>query len=109
QPGMQADVDKLVSAARFETLWPWHGPIPEVQRVVRHGKAVAPLLLELLGDDPDDVNTPQWDTSVQQQAALALCRLYRVRAECGRVYCNRVSRERNKDVQRFWQAKIAKR
>ena len=54
-PAMKADLERLVARAeKLNTLWPWQGPIPEVQPVVRHGKAVAPSLLALLADDPDD-------------------------------------------------------
>ena len=83
---LQVDVDHLVAEARtLQTLWPWQKPIPEIQRVVRHGKAVASLLLELLDDDPDDRDR-MIEPHVQQQVALALCRLYRVTSQCGRIY-----------------------
>jgi len=105
---MRADVQRLVARApKLESLWPWQGAIPEVQRVVRHGKPVAPLLLALLDDDPDSGNDDVTEWQVQQQAALALCRIFKVSEECGHIYCNRTSRERNQDVKKFWAAKIS--
>jgi hypothetical protein len=106
-PEMKADVARLVAHAnRLKRLWPWQPPVPEVDRVARHGKTVAPLLVALIGDDPDlpEPDRPEW--RVQQQAALALCRIYGVRDECGHVYCNRASREQNKRVKTFWVSKI---
>ena len=105
---MKADVARLVAAAdKLERLWPWEPPLEEVTRVARHGQTIAPLLVDLLGDDPDlpEPDRPKW--TVQQHAALALCRIYGVREECGHVYCNRASREQNKSVKTFWASKIA--
>jgi hypothetical protein len=65
------------------------------------------VLVDLIGDDPDDMDGDGTDWHVQQQAALALCRIYRVTEECGHVYCNRVSREQNRSVKTFWVSKIA--
>ncbi len=97
-------------------LMPWAAPVPEIARVVRHGKAVVPLLIVLLPDDPDDPNLAyeQWDEKdimagkqfdwrVEQNAAMALCRIYRVVTEpnCPR-YDNRATRDVNKRVKTFW-------
>ena len=52
---MQPDVDRLVRAAEgLAGRWPSQPPppIPEVAIVARHGKAVVPLLVALLSDDP---------------------------------------------------------
>jgi hypothetical protein len=86
---MKADVHRLVVRAKtLKRLWPWEPAIPEVARVARRGKRAAPLLLELLDDDPDPVREGFIDEHVQQQAALALCKIYGVIEQCGRVYCN---------------------
>jgi len=53
---MQPDVDRLVQAAeKLAGKWPSQPPpaVPEVAIVARHGKAVVPLLMVLLSDDPD--------------------------------------------------------
>lgn len=105
---MRADVDRLVARAmELRTLWPWKAAYPEIDRVARHGEAVAPLLVALLADDPDDFEAEMQDWPVQQNAALALCRIYKVSEECGHVYCNRTSREDNKGVRRFWVEKTS--
>ena len=105
---MRADVDRLVArAAALNSLWPWMAAYPEIDRVVRHGKAVAPLLVALLAVDPHEPEPEMADWRVQQNAALALCRIYKVSEECGHVYCNRTSREVNKGVRRFWLEKTS--
>ena len=71
---MQPDVDRLVRAAeRLAGTWPSQPPpaIPEVTIVARHGKAVVPLLMVLLSDDPNvERDRKRW--KVQQQVALTL-------------------------------------
>jgi hypothetical protein len=52
---MTDDVLRMIRAAeKVDRLMPWSSPVPEIDAVVRHGKAVAPLLVRLLPDDPDD-------------------------------------------------------
>jgi hypothetical protein len=87
---MQQDVHWLVRAAEKLTgMWPSQAPppIPEVGLVGRHGKPIAPLLLALLSDDPN-VGRDRQRWKVQQQAALALCRIYAESLHCGRTYCD---------------------
>lgn len=106
---MEADVQRLVRAAEKRTdVWPAQAPppIPEVAPVARHGKGVTPLLLALLSDDPDAERDPKrW--KVQQQAALALCRIYSESEHCGRTYCDGDPPERIRGVKGGWLAKIA--
>jgi hypothetical protein len=109
---MRVAVEKLVKAAESRTtLWPWSGPIHEVAEVAAYGKAVAPLLVNLLADDPDalDESSPGVDWNVQQQVALALCKIYGVTEEAGHVYLNRASREENSSVKRFWLHEVYQR
>jgi hypothetical protein len=79
----------------------------EIDRVVRHGKAVAPLLVAFLAEGPHEPPLEMTDLRVQQHAALALCRIYKVSEQCGHVYCNRETREGNKAVRRFWLEKTS--
>ncbi len=106
---LRANVEKLVQAAQKRTtLWPWQGPVPEVASVAAYGKAIAPMLVNLLAADPDalDESSPEVDWHVQQQIALALCKIYGVTEEAGHVYMNRASREKNAEVKRFWVQKV---
>jgi len=84
---MQPDVDRLVLAAEKLTgTWPSQPPpIPEVAVVARHGKAVVPLLLALLSDDPNaERDLKRW--KVQHQVSLVLGRIYSESQQCG--YCD---------------------
>jgi hypothetical protein len=106
--GMQADVDRLVArAGEMDRLWPSTAAEREIDRVARHGRAVAPLLVAFLTDDPDEPEPEMADWRLQQHAALALCRIYKVSEECGHVYCNRTTREVNKGVRRLWLEKTS--
>jgi len=106
---MQADVDRLVGAAEKLTgVWPSQPPPPirEVNAVARHGRPVAPLLVSLLSDDPAvERDRPRW--KVQQQAALALSRIYAEPQPCGRSYCDGDPEERIAHVKAGWLRAIA--
>ena len=105
---IEDDVALLVRRAEsLDTLWPWQPAIEEVDRVVRHGRPAAPLLIQLLDDDPENPAPGARAWSVQQQAAIALCRIFGESEECGRIYCNRTSDEVNRSVKKFWTAKVA--
>jgi hypothetical protein len=109
QDEMRTEVAMLVKAAEGLTiLWPWIGPVPEVERVVAYRRPIAPLLIDLLADDPDpmDVQSKEINWSVQQQVALALCKIFGVTAEAGHVYMNRASQEKNASVTQFWVRKV---
>jgi len=126
---MAIDVLKLVRAAhRLPRLMPWSGPVSEVDLVARHGKAVVPQLMLLLPEDPDDpklaydhwdegriIAGQQFDWYVEQQAAMALCKIYIVPmakifpvplANCP-IYSNRAMPEQNRQVRIFWLKMIA--
>lgn len=104
---LRADVARLVSAAQKRTmLWPWRPPEPEVAVVASHGKVIAPLLVQLLVDEPE--TNEEADLNVQQQVALALCRIYGVSEVGGHVYMNRATSEDNSKVKAFWSAMVGK-
>jgi HEAT repeat protein len=106
---MQPDVDRLVQAAeKLAGTWPSQPPpaVPEVAVVARHGKAVVPLLMVLLSDDPDAERDPKrW--KVQQQVSLALSRIYSESQHCGRTYCDDDPPERIARVRDGWLRVIA--
>jgi hypothetical protein len=106
---MQPDLDRLVRAAEKLTgTWPSQPPppIPEVAMVARHGKAVVPLLIVLLSDDPNaERDRKRW--TVQQQVALTLCRIYSESQHCGRTYCDGDPPERIARVRDGWLRVIA--
>ena len=107
---MKAAVARLVEEAKKrDTLWPWAAPLQEIGVVASFGPLVAPLLVTLLADDPDnqDEESPGWN--VQQQAALALCMIYGVTEDGGHVYMNRASAKTNAGVKRFWIREISAR
>ncbi len=106
--GMKDDVGRMVRAAeKVNGTWPSQAPpaVREVELVVGHGRTVAPLLLALLSDDPDvERDRRRWP--VQQQAALALCRIYSESEHCGRTYCDGDPRERIGGVREGWRRLI---
>lgn len=106
---VQQDLDRLVRAAATLTgTWPSQAPppIPEVALVARHGKPVAPLLVAQLSDDPNvERDRKRW--KVQQQLALALCRIYSESQHCGRAYCDGDPPERIGRIKEGWLRVIA--
>ena len=106
---MQSDVDRLVrAAATLSGTWPAQPPPPiaEVAIVARHGRAVVPLLMVLLSDDPHaERDRPRWQ--VQQQVALTLGRIYAASPHCGRTYCDGDPPERIGRVRQGWLRVIA--
>jgi hypothetical protein len=106
---MQSDVDRLVRAAeKLTSTWPSQPPppIPEVTIVARHGKAVVPLLMVLLSDDPNaERDRRRW--KVQQQVALTLARIYSESEDCSVIYCDGDPPERIEGIKEWWGRVIA--
>ena len=106
------DVVQLVEAAgQHERAWEWSGAcVPEVDEVAKHGKAIAPLLVELL-DHRKAPNGKEWpiDTYIvyDQQIQLALCKIFKEKPEMGAtVYGVRVLEEDNLKVKTYWQHRV---
>lgn len=106
---LRTDVDHLVLAAQqLMGTWPSQPPppVPEVALVVRHGRRVTPLLIALLSDDPNaQSDSRRW--KVQQQATLALARIYSEPVQCGRTYCDGDRPERVGQIKAGWLRIIA--
>jgi hypothetical protein len=103
---VRKDVAHLVHAARqLDKLWPWQPAIPDVAIVAADGHAAGPFLVALLADDPDFDEGVDWH--VQQQVALALCKIYGVKEGPGHVYMNRAFPKTNMRIKAFWVGKVA--
>jgi HEAT repeat protein len=106
---MEVHVAGLVRAAETLTgTWPAQPPpsVPEVEVVASHGRAVVPLLVNLLSDDPHaERDTKRW--RVKQQVALTLSRIYSESQHCGRTYCDGDPPERIARVRQGWLRVIA--
>lgn len=71
-----------------------------------HGKAVMPLLMALLSDDPyAERDRKRW--KVQQQVTLTLSQIYSESQHCGRTYCDGDPPERITRVKVGWLSVIA--
>jgi hypothetical protein len=106
---MHEAVGALDAAARRTTrLWPDDSPVNEVDEVVKHGLDAGPALVSLLRfESEEQFSDSTWSPSVEQQAALALCRIYGEAPVGARtVYDTRSTSTDNSRVKHFWQAKI---
>ena len=103
-PGLKADVDRLVQAAQqLKGTWASQAPPPvrEVALVARHGTRATPLLFALLSDDSNILrDDKRW--KVLQQVTLTLSRIYSEPVQCGRVYCDGDSPERIGQIKSGW-------
>ena len=104
---LDRDVAALVASAQQSgRTWPDDPPARELDAVANHGSAAVPGLLSLLRFDSEDrLNDPAWSLQVEQQAALALCRIFGETAAAGRtVYGSRATSTDNVRVREFWRA-----
>jgi len=102
------DIDALVAAARSSgRTWPDDPELPQVHALARHGVAAAPALLRLLRIESEQQLTDgAWSLQLEQQAALALCRIYGETPSGGRtVYDPRAGASDNVGVKAFWMGK----
>lgn len=108
---LNESVAALVAVARgSRPVWPDDPPLPEVGRVAERGSVAGPALVALLGPENDEPSAPdQWDPHVEQQAQLALCRIYGVMPQAGETVADaRLSRAENRAARQFWRAKVAR-
>jgi hypothetical protein len=106
---MNEDVAALVVAAkRTRPLWPDDPPLRQVDAVARHGLRAGPPLVSLLRFVSDEQFSDEtWSPNVEQQVALALCRIYGELPLANRtVYDVRATSTENSQVKQFWNARV---
>jgi hypothetical protein len=104
----ERDIQKLLNAAgKRDRAWEWRGAVPEVAKVARYGKTVAPKLLKLL-EHPEDSSTFS-HIIVDQQIQLVLCSIFDEKPDHGRtIYFVRTSEAENRKVKAFWTTRVEK-
>src|SRR5260370_36765195 len=92
----ERDIQKLLNAAgKRDRAWEWRGPVPEVAKVARYGKTVAPKLLKL-PEHPEDSSTFS-HLIVDQQIQLVLCSIFDEK-HARTIYLVRTSEAENRKV-----------
>src|SRR5687767_13179915 len=76
--GLNDDIAALVAAAKSAgRVWPDDAPLPQVDRVAKHGVQAAPALVSLLRfESEEQLSDSTWSASLEQQVELALCKIY---------------------------------
>lgn len=99
-----------VAAKRTGRLWPDAAPLPEVDQVVKHGPHAGPALVALLRfESEEQFSDPTWSPSVEQQAELALCRIYgELPKGAHTVYDVHATTAENRRVKQFWDARVTR-
>lgn len=108
---VEADLAAFEAAARrTDRVWPDDPPLRQVDDMAKHGIRAAPALLALLRFESDQqLSDETWSASLEQQAALALCRIYGEPPSGARtVYDRRATAGENRGVKSFWKARIAR-
>ena len=107
---LNQDIAALVAAAgSSRPVWPDEPPLPEVDRVATHGSHASAQLVALLETASEDpVSASPGSVHVEQQAALALCRIYGVLPTAGEtVHDARSTPQENSQVIGFWRRKVS--
>ena len=106
--GMKRDIAALVAAANERRpVWPDQPQLPQVDRVWRHGSRAARALVDLLGPESDDPSSGDRNVHVEQQAELALCRIYGVSSANGETVSDaRSLSDANRTVREFWRRRV---
>jgi hypothetical protein len=99
----------VTSAEGARPVWPDEPPVPEVDRVATHGPRAGSALLVLLAAEPDDPSSASpRNVHVEQQAALALCKIYSVLPTAGETVRDaRSTPQENSQVTGFWRRKVS--
>ena len=107
---LNQDIAALVTSAEgSRPVWPDEPPLPEVGRVATHGTRAGAALVALLeaGADHSSSATPR-SVHVQQQAALALCKIFSVLPMAGETVRDaRSTPQENEQVTAFWRRKVS--
>jgi hypothetical protein len=106
---MNDDVAALVVAAkRARPVWPTDPPLRQVTAVAKHGLRAGLTLVCLLRFESDEQFSDEtWSPNVEQQVALALCRIYDELPLANRtVYDVRATSTENSQVKEFWNARV---
>ena len=104
---MVKDIVQLTEASgRHNRAWEWDGECtPEVERVARHGKPVAPLLANLL--DHGTGWSVDKNICYDQQLQLVLCKIFNEMPRLGiNIYGVRVREKDNLNAKAYWEQKM---
>lgn len=106
---LNEDVAALAVAAKSTShVWPDDSPLREIDQVVKHGPRAGAALVSLLRFESDDqLSDGTWSPHMEQQAELALCRIYGELPSGARtVYDTRSSSAENRHVKLFWETRV---
>lgn len=107
---LNRDVAALVAAAGASSpLWPDQPPLPEVDRVATHGTRAGAALVALLEAGADHSSSAaSRSVHVEQQAALALCKIFSVLPTAGETVRDaRSTPQEDEQVTAFWRRKVS--
>ena len=106
---LNRDIAALVaSAERARPFWPDEPPLPDVDLVARHGSRAGLALVALLGNELNDPSATPPSLHVEQQAALALCKIYGVLPTAGETIRDaRSTPQERGHVAGFWRRKVS--
>ena len=107
---LNRDIAALIASAEgSRPIWPDEPPLPEVDRVATHGARAGSALVALLAAEPGDPSsTNPSGLHVEQQAELALCKIYRVLPTAGETIRDaRSTPQENSRVTGFWRRKVS--
>jgi hypothetical protein len=105
-PKAMIDLQHLISAARLRTTpWPAAAPLPLVDTVAKHGRAIARAIAAML--PRDSATVVDWNMHVEQQLELALCAIYSVKPEAGKtVWAASATEAANRALRQFWRDRV---